>query len=68
MSGVWLVIVPVGIIALLFVLKAVRKVGKSMGTLVESMQELSEVGVGLNQLRDDLAAQARRRVDDVPPQ
>ncbi len=67
MSGVWLVVVPLGTIALLFVLKAVRDVGRSVGKLVESMQELREVGIGLNQLRDDLAA-PRATGDEIPPQ
>ncbi len=69
MSAVWLFVVPVGIVALLFVLKAVRNVSRSMGMLAQSMQELREVGLGLNQLRDQLAAmQAQPPRDDVPPQ
>jgi len=67
MSGVWLVIVPVALIALLFVLKAVRDVGRSVGSLVESMQELRDVGVGLTQIRDDLASR-RAAGDETPPQ
>jgi len=67
MSGVWLFIVPVGVIALVLVLRAVRDVSRSIGTLVESMQELSDAGVGLTKIRDELAAQ-RAVVDDVPPQ
>jgi len=67
MSGVWLVITPIALIALLFVLKAVRDVGRSMGKLVESMQELRDVGFGLTQIRDELAAE-RATGDDVPPQ
>ncbi len=67
MSGVWWIVVPVAIIALLFVLKAVRQVGRSVGTLVKSMQELSEVGIGITKLRDELAAQ-RAASEDVPPQ
>ena len=67
MSGVWLFVVPVAIVALLFVLRAVRKVSRSMGTLAQSMEELRDVGVGLNHLRDELAAM-RPVNDDVPPQ
>ncbi len=67
MSGVWWFLVPVAIVALLFVLQAVRRVGRSVGTLVQSMQELSEVGIGISKLRDELAAQ-RAASDDVPPQ
>jgi len=67
MSGVWLVIAPIAVIALLFVLKAVRDVGRSMGKLVESMQELRDVGIGLTQIRDDLAAR-RAPGDEAPPQ
>ncbi len=67
MSVVWLCVVPIAIIALLFVLKAVRNVSRSMGTLAQSMQELKDVGLGLNQLRDELAAR-RPAGDDVPPQ
>ena len=67
MSAVWFVVVPLGIIALLFVLRAVRQLGNTVGTLARSMVELKEVGVGLNQLRDELAAQ-RATSDDVPPQ
>jgi|GEM_PF-3890646 len=67
MSVVWLCVVPVAIVALLFVLKAVRGVSASVGTLVESMQELKEVGIGLTKLRDELAAR-NAASDDVPPQ
>ena len=67
MSAVWFLLVPVGIIALLLVLRAVRQLGKTVGTLAQSMVELKEVGVGLNQLRDQLAAEQAAR-DDVPPQ
>jgi uncharacterized protein YoxC len=67
MSGVWLVIAPIAIIALLFVLKAVRDVGRNIRKLSESMQELSEAGVGLTKIRDDLAA-LRATIDEQPPQ
>jgi hypothetical protein len=67
MSGVWLVIVPVALIALLFVLKAVRDVSRNMGTLVKSMHELRDVGFGLTQIRDELKAE-RTTGDDAPPQ
>lgn len=67
MSGVWLFVVPVAIVALLFVLKAVRNVSRSMGTLAESMQELRDVGLGLTHLRDELAAR-KAAGDDAPPQ
>jgi Sec-independent protein translocase protein TatA len=67
MSGAWLVIAPIAVIALLFVLKALRDVSRSVGTLVQSMQELNEVGIGLNKLRDELAAR-RAAGEDVPPQ
>jgi hypothetical protein len=67
MSVVWFCLVPIGIIALLFILKAVRQLGNTVGTLAQSMVELKEVGVGLNQLRDQLAAEEAAR-DDVPPQ
>ncbi|MEA2828640.1 MAG: hypothetical protein QOG43_3079 [Actinomycetota bacterium] len=67
MAAVWFLVVPIGIIALLFILKAVRQLGNTVGTLAQSMVELKEVGVGLNQLRDELAAQ-RAASDDVPPQ
>ncbi|MEA2686889.1 MAG: hypothetical protein QOE93_2084 [Actinomycetota bacterium] len=67
MSGVWFVILPVALIALLFILWSVRKLGRSIGTLVASVQELSEVGVGLNKIRDDLAAM-RAADDEIPPQ
>ena len=67
MSGVWYVILPVAAIAMLFVLKAVRDVAKSMGTLVESVQDLRDAGIGLTRIRDEMAAQ-RAAVEDVPPQ
>jgi hypothetical protein len=67
MSAVWFLLVPIGIIALLFVLKAVRQLGNTVGTLAQSMEQLKEVGVGLNQLRDQLAAE-QAASDDVPPQ
>jgi hypothetical protein len=67
MTGVWLVVVPIALIALLFVLKGVRSVGRSMARLVESTQELRDVGLGLSQLRDDLAAR-RAAGDKAPPQ
>jgi hypothetical protein len=67
MSAVWICVVPIGIVALLFVLKAVRQLGSTVGTLAQSMVELKEVGVGLNELRDELASQ-RAASDDVPPQ
>jgi hypothetical protein len=67
MSAVWLCVVPLGLIALLFVLKAVRKLGNTVGALAQSMVELKEVGVGLNQLRDQLAAEEAAR-NDAPPQ
>jgi hypothetical protein len=67
MTGVWLVVVPIALIALLFVLKGVRSVGRSMARLVESTQELRDVGLGLSQLRDDLAAR-RAAGDEAPPQ
>ncbi len=66
MSVVWWCLVPVGIIALLFILKSVRQLGKTVGMLAQSMVELKEVGVGLNQLRDQLAAE-QAAADDVPP-
>jgi hypothetical protein len=66
MSAVWLCLVPIGIIALLFVLKSVRQLGKTVGTLAQSMVELKEVGVGLNQLRDQLAAE-QAAGDEMPP-
>ncbi len=67
MSAVWFLLVPIGIIALLFVLKAVRQLGNTVGSLAQSMEQLKEVGVGLNQLRDQLAAE-QAATDDVPPQ
>ncbi|MEA2901900.1 MAG: hypothetical protein QOH36_1787 [Actinomycetota bacterium] len=67
MSAVWWCLVPVGVIALLFILKSVRQLGKTVGTLAQSMVALKEVGVGLNQLRDQLAAE-QGASDDVPPQ
>jgi|GraSoiStandDraft_46_1057282.scaffolds.fasta_scaffold07765_4 hypothetical protein len=67
MSAVWICVVPIGIIALLLVLKSVRQLGNTVGTLAQSMVELKEVGVGLNQLRDQLAAE-QAASDDVPPQ
>ncbi len=67
MSAAWYVILPVAVIAMLFVLRAVRKVSRSMGTLVQSMHELRDVGVGLTQIRDELAAK-RATGDDIPPQ
>ncbi|MEA2718063.1 MAG: hypothetical protein QOI99_2380 [Actinomycetota bacterium] len=60
-------VVPIALIALLFVLKGVRSVGRSMARLVESTQELRDVGLGLSQLRDDLAAR-RATGDEAPPQ
>ena len=66
MSVVWWCLVPVGIIALLFILKSVRQLGQTVGTLAQSMVELKEVGVGLNQLRDQLAAE-QAAVDEAPP-
>jgi len=71
MSGVWLVVVPIAVIALLFVLKAVRDVGRNIGKLVESMQELSDAGVGLTKIRDEM--EAMRATNDAaneerPPQ
>jgi hypothetical protein len=67
MSGVWFVIGPVAVIALLFVLKALRDVGRSMGALVQSMGELRDVGIGLTKLREELAAK-RATGDEIPPQ
>lgn len=67
MSGVWYVILPVAAVCMLFVLKAVRDVARSMGKLVDSVQELRDAGVGLTKIRDEMAAQ-RGVVDDVPPQ
>jgi hypothetical protein len=67
MSAAWFVILPVALIALLLVLKAVRDVGRNVGKLVTSMEELRDVSVGLSQLRDDLAAR-RAAGDDTPPQ
>ena len=67
MSGVWLVIAPIAIIALVFVLRAVRDVGRNIKALVGSMQELSDAGVGLTKIRDDLAAM-RATIEEQPPQ
>lgn len=67
MSGAWLVILPVAVVALLFVLKAVRDVGRTTRKLAERMGELREAGVGLSRVRDDLAAR-RAAEDDAPGQ
>ncbi|HVF15233.1 MAG TPA: hypothetical protein VM942_11575 [Acidimicrobiales bacterium] len=66
MSGVWLVIVPIAIIALLLVLKALRDVARSMRKLVDSAQDLRDAGVSLSKVRDELAA--RRTIEEPPPQ
>jgi len=66
MSGAWLVIAPIAVIALLLVLKSVRNVSRSIGKLVESTQELRDVGVGLSKIRDDMAAM-RAPNDETPP-
>ncbi len=67
MSGAFLVIAPIAVIALLLVLKSVRDVSRSIKKLVESTQELRDVGVGLSKIRDDLAAM-RAPNDEPPPQ
>jgi uncharacterized protein YoxC len=67
MSVAWLVIAPIALIALLFVLKAARDVGRNIKKLTASMEELSEAGVGLTKIRDDLAA-LRATIDEQPPQ
>lgn len=67
MSGVWLVIFPIALIALLFVLKAVRDLSRSMKKLVESMQELRDTGMGLTKIRDEMATM-RATNDEHPPQ
>jgi uncharacterized protein YoxC len=65
--AVWVLLAAVALVSCYFLLQVVKKLSRTMGALVKSMEELGEVATDLTRLRNEMRDE-NGSVDDASRQ